>query len=611
MASTLSSPSRRVQPTQCAVEVFQEGWWSAWVKRVLVLRSGQLLVYDEGVANCLATIRLGQIVKTAVPKSTDGHEFQFIVTNSGTNSNNSNSNANSSSPAAPSSASLWRCRCGSEEELTRVYSALRAHIEHLSARKHAKQVEKESVAAAAAAAVAAASAPSTPLASNVAHSNNDDNSPSSSASAASSSSASSSAASRRRRTLSRRLSLTDLGQAFIPTSSESIAAPQVAESSTSIAVAPIVSVASIAAGTASVEPQLAEELERRLNARMSVAAQQRIATLEELNARLTSDNHALLKQLADDADRETDLRKQLAAAASERDACEERVRVLEAVVDVYRFNAATNDAVNKALNDEVRSLQHECESVRATRDTALENAQLTEASMRAATEQIVVLNREVGALQGVIAKGTQPSSSDVLSPNDDLSSLAAKLAAKAEACLALKSHASFLGAQLTRNTDEQRRRTALRQETIRRLRAQLATSNARASATQMQSEALRARLPVDEQRAALQLAAQVAAQTPPTPAAERTLDDLDDLRSELSNLRREHFHALVLSIKLAMSREGMPINIDPSVLYEKMQRDKPEGLPVAQWPAYIHALMTKIVQHLEKHHASSPNRRQN
>jgi hypothetical protein len=363
-------------------------------------------------------------------------------------------------------------------------------------------------------------------------------------------------------------------------------------------------VASIAAGTASVEPQLAEELERRLNARMSVAAQQRIATLEELNARLTSDNQALLKQLADDADRETDLRKQLAAAASERDACEERVRVLEAAVDVYRFNAAATEAVTKALHDEVRTLQAECESVRATRDSALENAQLTEASMRAATEQIVVLNREVGALQGVIAKGTQPSSSDVLAPSDDLASLAAKLAAKAEACLALKSHASFLGAQLTRNTDEQRRRTALRQETIRRLRAQLAAANARAAAQQMQCEALRARLPLDEQRAATQLAAKVGAQTPPTPAAERVLDDVDDLRSELSNLRREHFHALVLSIKLAMSREGMPINIDPSVLYEKMQRDKPEGLPVAQWPTYIHQLMTKIVQHLEKHRAS-------
>jgi hypothetical protein len=111
----------------------------------------------------------------------------------------------------------------------------------------------------------------------------------------------------------------------------------------------------------------------------------------------------------------------------------------------------------------------------------------------------------------------------------------------------------------------------------------------------VQCESLRAQLPLEQRQSAQQLAAQVSAMSPPLAAAERVLDDLDDLRSELTNLRREHFHALVLSIKLSMSREGMPINIDPSVLYDKMLRDKPEGLPIAQWPLYIHTLMQKIV----------------
>lgn len=600
--------SRRAQPMQATVEIFQDGWWTAWVRRVLVLRAGALLVYDETMANCLATIKLAQILKTAMPKGSTGHEFQFVAKNATNHNNNEASHSNASSSSSSNedqqSVALWRVRCANEDELTRVYAALRAHIEQLSVRKASKLALKEKLAdSASSSPAAAATAPAAPV---------DDESASSASASASSAGAAAGASAgsalRRRRTLSRRLSLTDLGQAFIPSHEPMV--PSSPPPQADDAAGAGITVASVAAGTASVEPQLAEELERRLNARMSVAAQQRIAALEELNARLTSDNAALLKQLADDGERETELRRQLAAAAAEREACEERVRTLEAVVAVYRYGAASSDAVAKSLRDEVHSLQAECEALRATRDVAVENAQLTEASMRAATEQIVVLNREVGALQGVIAKGTQASASDSVTAADDVASLANKLAAKAEACLALKSHVSFLGAQLSRTTDEQRRRTALRQETIRRLRMQLAHANGRAGALQVQCEALRAQLPLEQRQAAQQLAAQVTALTPPTPAAERVLDDLDDLRSELSNLRREHFHALVLSIKLAMSREGMPINIDPSVLYEKMLRDKPDGLPVAQWPSYIHTLMTKIVQHLSKQQQQSPQARQ-
>jgi len=559
---------------QAHVEVFQDGWWSAWVKRVLVLRAGALLIYDETMANCLTTIKLALVAKTAIAKD----EFQLLA-----------NDPSASASASASAATLWRVRCASEEELARVYGALRAHLEQLSTRKAtklSKRAERDSPAPAPAPAAVAA---------------NDDNDEAVSPRAVAASPDSSAAASRRRRTLSRRLSLTDLGQTFVPSQGALVpAAPSSPAKVADDAAAHGVTVASIAAGTASVEPQLAEELERRLNARMSVAAQQRIAALEELNARLSSDNGALLKQLADDGERESELRRQLAAAVGEREACEERVRALEAAVDVYRFRAVAGgappaDATSASLQSEVRSLQAEVDALRATRDIALENAQLSEASMRAATEQIVVLNREIGALQGVIAKGTQASSSDIVTPADDMVSLANKLAAKAEACLALKSHVSFLGAQLSRSTDEQRRRTTLRQETIRRLRMQLAHANGRAATLQVQCESLRAQLPLEQRQSAQQLAAQVSAMSPPLAAAERVLDDLDDLRSELTNLRREHFHALVLSIKLSMSREGMPINIDPSVLYDKMLRDKPEGLPIAQWPLYIHTLMQKIV----------------
>jgi hypothetical protein len=225
MASSLSSPSRRVQPTQCAVEVFQEGWWSAWVKRVLVLRSGTLLVYDEGVANCLATIRLGQIVKTAVPKSTDGHEFQFIV-------NNANAAGNGSVvplrlrcgvvAAAPKTSSLaFIPHCVRTSNICRHESTPNWSRKKRSPPPLLRPPRRRS----------------TP--SNVNKINDDDDaSPTAASSAASSSSSSGGAvSSRRRRTLSRRLSLTDLGQAFIPSGSESIVAESSNHASASAAAA--------------------------------------------------------------------------------------------------------------------------------------------------------------------------------------------------------------------------------------------------------------------------------------------------------------------------------------------------------------------------------------
>lgn len=115
--------------------------------------------------------------------------------------------------------------------------------------------------------------------------------------------------------------------------------------------------------------------------------------------------------------------------------------------------------------------------------------------------------RQVAALQNVAAQRREESpsaaaSSTATSTHADvaLRSLEAKLvrcdnlasrtsfnsplrrsqAAKAEACIALKSHVSFLSSQLARHVDEQRLKTQVRQETARRLRfrAELLDSDA-------------------------------------------------------------------------------------------------------------------------------------
>lgn len=88
--------------------------------------------------------------------------------------------------------------------------------------------------------------------------------------------------------------------------------------------------------------------------------------------------------------------------------------------------------------------------------------------MRASSEHTVALHREVAALQSQAARrrdqldqqqlqhdNATSSSSSSSSDNALVLTLESKLAAKAEACIALKAHVSFLSSQLARHIDEQ------------------------------------------------------------------------------------------------------------------------------------------------------------
>ena len=71
-------------------------------------------------------------------------------------------------------------------------------------------------------------------------------------------------------------------------------------------------------------------------------------------------------------------------------------------------------------------------------------------------------------------------------------------------------------------------------------------------------------------------------------------DTKESLQSELTLLKREHFHALVLSIKLALStKHGVAINVAPDDVYAKLLRDDPD-MPVAKWPGWIDRVLRAV-----------------